>query len=143
MLNQKFFGFSLTTWIVIVVIIFYFFYCTQCNMENFASEVDETLDDETNNDVLKIYNFNTSWCGYSKKFQPIWDEFSQKHKNKDNVVIMDVKCDDEGNAEAQELCEAFDVPGYPSIIFKKGDNKLDYMGPRTIDGLEEQMNKLL
>ena len=39
------------------------------------------------------------------------------------------------------LCKKFDVPGYPTIIFKKGNDKMDYIGPRTIDGLEEQIKK--
>ena len=156
MLNQKFFGFSLSTWIVIAFIVFYFFYCTQCDMENFSSEenhdeeinknisdeLSEELNDEVTEGPLKVYNFNTSWCGHSKNFQPTWDEFMKKNNGKNGVVIKDVKCDDEEDTEAQALCEKFDVPGYPSVIFSKGSQKMDYMGPRTVESLEAQIRKL-
>ena len=144
MLNQKIFGLSLTTWIVIAVIIYYFFFCTQCNMENFVAEEVDSDDEETSsNNNLKIYNFNTAWCGHSRRFQPTWDEFMKKHNGKNGVTIRDVKCDDEEDDVGQGLCEKYDVPGYPTIIFTKGGEKIDYMGPRSIEGLEEQMKQLL
>ena len=133
MLEQKFFGLSLLTWIVLVLILVYFFYCRK-EQELFTDNVDNRL---------KIYNFNTSWCGYSKEFQPIWDDFQKKHKSDKRVVIKDVKCDDDSNETAQKLCKSYDVPGYPSVIFHKQDNIVDYQGNRTVEGLTEQMNKLL
>ena len=154
-MNQKFFGFSLTTWIVVAVILFYFFFCTKCNMENFADEhqddeiskniseeLSDELDDEEVEGPLKVYNFNTSWCGHSKNFQPTWNEFMKRNNGKNGVVVKDVKCDDEDDTEDQALCEKFEVPGYPSVIFSKGDQKMDYMGPRTVESLEEQLRKL-
>ena len=133
MLEQKFFGLSLLTWIVLVLILVYFFWCRK-EQELFTDKVDNKL---------KVYNFNTSWCGYSKEFQPIWDDFQEKHKSNNKVVIQDVKCDDDSNDKAQELCKSYDVPGYPSVIFHKGNKVVDYQGKRTVEGLTEQMNKLL
>jgi thiol-disulfide isomerase/thioredoxin len=129
MLEHKFFGLSLTTWIVLVLIFVYFFWCRK-EQELFTDKVDNKL---------KIYNFNTSWCGYSKDFQPIWDKFQKKNQNNSNVKIMDVKCDD----DTQELCKQYDIPGYPSVIFHKGNEIVDYQGERTIEGMTEQMKKLL
>jgi thiol-disulfide isomerase/thioredoxin len=133
MLEHKFFGLSLTTWIVLVLISVYFFWCRK-EQELFTDEADNKL---------KIYNFNTSWCGYSKDFQPIWDNFQKKYKNNSNVEIMDVKCDDDSNENAQGLCKQYDIPGYPSIIFHKGNKIVDYQGKRTVEGLAEQMKTLL
>ena len=30
----------------------------------------------------KIINFNTSWCGYSQQFQPIWNSFTDAMNEK-------------------------------------------------------------
>lgn len=133
MLEQKFFGLSLVTWIVLVLILVYFFWCRK-DQELFTDKVDNKI---------KVFNFNTSWCGYSKDFQPIWDEFQKKNKNKSNVKIMDVKCDDDSNDDAQELCKKYDIPGYPSVIFHKGNKIVDYQGKRTVEGLTEQLQKLV
>jgi len=131
----------------------------KCSMENFSScntvEDSKASSDGNSNghsngnssnghydDIIKVYNFNTSWCGYSKNFQPIWDEFMNKHHGKNNVIVKDVKCDDESNAHSQKLCKTYEVPGYPTIIFEHNNNKIDYMGPRTVEGLEQKLMQL-
>jgi len=84
-------------------------------------------------DKTIIYNFNTSWCGYSVRFQPIWDEFSKLVDNT-NVIAIDVKCD---NDENKKLCSQFDIPGYPSIVKVTSDGTDNYNGPRTVESLLE------
>ena len=80
----------------------------------------------------RIFNFNTSWCGYSVRFQPIWDQFSDKVVDP-NVEVLDVKCDLDENSE---ICKKYDVPGYPSILKVTSSGKIvNYEGPRTVDGL--------
>ena len=70
MLNQNFFGLSLTTWIVIIIILIYSIYLTKCDMENFSansdiednSDFEDNSNFEDNSDVdstVKVYNFNT------------------------------------------------------------------------------------
>jgi len=130
MLDQKYFGLSLLTWIVILVLIIYFIYCTKCRTETFTSEKSK----------VKVFNFNTKWCGYSKQFQPIWDSFQKKCNSKKNVEIIDVKCDDKKN---ENICNKYSVPGYPSILFEKDGKVIDYQGERSVDGLHSQLKKLL
>lgn len=131
MLDQKYFGLSLKTWILILLVIIYFIYCTKCRKEDFCIEESR----------VKVYNFNTTWCGYSVRFQKVFDEFQEKHKNNANVKIIDVKCDDEKN---KNICEEYSVPGYPTIIFEKGQEKIDFQGDRdTTKDLDEQLQQLL
>ena len=96
----------------------------------------DNLTEINDNDTI-IYNFNTSWCGYSIKFQSIWDEFSNKNKNS-NIKIIDVKCD---NNENEKLCNKYPVDGYPSVLKVTNKKIIPYNGPRTVAGLEKFANE--
>lgn len=88
------------------------------------------LDQEMGNKT-KLYNFNTKWCGYSVRFQPIWNELKDQVTDP-NVEIIDVKCDDPAN---KELCTKYDIPGYPSVVKLNKNGPEMYNGPRTVEGL--------
>lgn len=89
---------------------------------------------------IKIMNFNTEWCGYSKQFQPMWDEFSKEANQMQGVEAVDVKCDVDEN---KQMCKDYDIPGFPSVIFEKNGEKIEYNGLRSRDGLMEKLNELL
>jgi len=89
------------------------------------------------NNQKTIYNFNTSWCSYSVKFQPIWDKFSKIVENT-NINTFDVKCD---NSDNEELCNKYKISGYPSIVIVDNDNVINYNGPRTVEDLISFINK--
>jgi thiol-disulfide isomerase/thioredoxin len=91
----------------------------------------------TKSNKIKIYNFNTEWCGYSKQFQPIWNTFSNSIKSTDNVDVMDVKCDDNKN---EELCKKFNIDAYPTVIIEIDDKRTIYSGPRTVQHLRQAIN---
>ena len=85
-----------------------------------------------NSNTTKMYNFNTSWCGYSVRFQPIWDEFKKSNANP-SLEIIDVKCDNDDN---KDLCKKYDVPGYPSVVKVHSDGSIKHFdGTRTVEGL--------
>ena len=90
-----------------------------------------------NNTKIKMYNFNTTWCGHSLKFQPIWDSFSKSLDESDNIVTYDVKCDDNKN---EKLVNRYYVDGYPTVIIDYGDKFIKYSGPRTLNGLRSVLN---
>lgn len=86
------------------------------------------------NKKIKIYNFNTSHCGWSVKFQPEWDKFQQAvnsdPKLSSRMEVIDVKCDSEN-----ELCNKFNIRGYPHVLADNGDRTTDYEGQRTKEAL--------
>lgn len=100
----------------------------------------EPLIEKSNSEKIKVYNFNTSWCGYSVKFQPIWNTFCDSVKDNDTVQTYDIKCDDENN---KNLCNKFNVPGYPSVIIVRNNELIPYIGPRTVNGLNEMVNNIM
>ena len=96
--------------------------------------LDLDTDDINNNDTdirLTVYNFNTKSCGYSVRFQPVWDQFT-KAVTDPKIKILDVKCDTNN-----PLCNKFDIEGYPTVIKEDHQTKdvVFYNGPRTLDGL--------
>jgi hypothetical protein len=105
----------------------------RCGCQNNAPRCGEKNQGVQDNDAkTRIFNFNTSWCGYSVRFQPIWNQFTDKVVDP-NVEVLDVKCDLDENSE---LCKKYDVPGYPSILKVTPSGKIvNYDGPRTVDGL--------
>lgn len=129
--NQKYFGLKLSTWAVIVVLIIVIIICKKC--EPFSSVKSEKKEPE---DVVKVYNFNTTWCGYSVQFQPIWDEFSKLVSESRNIQTFDIKCDDHEDTKVKELCDRYNIEGFPTIIFEKGDKKEVHTGERSVEALK-------
>jgi thiol-disulfide isomerase/thioredoxin len=160
-LNQKFniMGFKFSLFTIIVFIILTYLIFTSC-FESFTfgklikSDPFESIENEhfTNEETIHAYNFNTEWCGYSIKFQPIWKEFMDKTKNL-NIVVHDIKCDQEKN---QEICKKYSetylpgekepvLTGYPTILFTKPGSEypIVYEQDRNAEALVEFTNKLL
>lgn len=91
----------------------------------------------TNNDSTpKIINFNASWCYWSKKLQPVWDNLTDSMKNKD-IEVLDIKCELDEN---KELCNRYQIEGFPTIKLIIGNTIIDYEGERTYDGLTQFIN---
>lgn len=124
MLNKIILGAPLWLWVISFVIM-YILLNKNKETENF------TQDNKT-----KVFNFNTLWCGWSKRFQPEWDKFSESVKNNPNIEAIDVKCD---NPENEDMCKNYDVPGFPCIIIEKNNIKTQYNGPRTAEAILENI----
>ncbi len=141
MFNQEYFGLPLWVWFVIVAIIGFSVYQT-CNTTCkpvVKTEVKEKFANETTlpeKPIIKIFNFNTEWCGWSRKFQPEWEAFMTYVKNPENnlthVQAFDVKCDNEEN---KGICEEYQVPGYPYVIVEVNGARKTYENERTKDAL--------
>lgn len=117
----------------ILILLFVFFLIFLFLNEFFTNSSDEKF----NNTKIKIYNFNTTWCGHSIKFQPIWDSFTKSINDTDNIIVYDIKCDDNKN---EKLVERYYVEGYPTVIIDYGNKFIKYSGPRTVNGLRSVLN---
>ena len=54
-------------------------------------------------------------------------------KGKD-IEVLDVKCDLDEN---REICDRYQVEGFPTIKLIVGNNILDYNGDRSLDDLSK------
>ena len=114
---------------------------TKNKNETFSNNV--SVSDSASSSVenkIKVFNFNTEWCGYSKQFQGEWDSFANQANQIGGVEAIDIKCD---KPENEEMCKKYEIPGYPSIVIEKDGQRIDYEGPRSASGLMDELNKHL
>lgn len=134
--EKKYGGIELWVWLVIITILFLGYVLTKKsktpkNSEPFA---------ENNKPIIKVYNFNTSWCGWSKKFQPEWDAFVDmvnKDSSMAHVKPFDVKCDVDTN---KTMCES--VRGFPTVVIDIGNERAEYQSERTAQHLFDYIKSL-
>jgi hypothetical protein len=143
MFEEKYFGLPLWVWIIVIVIVGYSV-LRSCekplikseNKQEVKEKFADTVENTNKKPIVKIFNFNTEWCGWSRKFQPEWDAFMAWVKNPDNkmshVQAFDVKCDNDSN---KSLCEEYKVPGYPYVVIEVNGSRGSYEGERTKEAL--------
>lgn len=160
----KIFGYELSLLTVIVGVLLLLLFTKYCvkkvgtpspTAETFEDSQYETIDEPkdeplnlqkegfTEEHTCIAYNFNTEWCGFSRQFQSVWDEFSSSCGSI-GVKAVDVKCDDDNNAESKSLCEQYrnNIPGFPTVLFVKEEQLIEYRGSRTKDALMEFASSL-
>jgi len=94
---------------------------------------------------IKMYNFNTTWCGWSKKFQPVWDNFARKVKSdntNNHVEVIDVKCDNKDDPKIKKLCEEYNIKGYPTVVISANGKSTHYNGERTVEALMKALENV-
>ena len=71
-----------------------------------------TFHDNIDNKDKAVVLFYATWCPFSQRFLPIFDEYSKSNPNECLRVIVD---------EEPDVCEEYDIEYYPTVItFKKG-----------------------
>jgi thiol-disulfide isomerase/thioredoxin len=63
-----------------------------------------------------FYYFGTSWCGYCKQFNTVWNDIKKSYKNK-NITFKKILI----NEKNQYLINEFSIKSYPSLIFVKNN----------------------
>jgi thiol-disulfide isomerase/thioredoxin len=71
-----------------------------------------TFHDKIDNKDKAVVLFYATWCQYSQRFLPIFEEYSKSNPDECLSVIVD---------EEPDVCEEYDIAYYPTVImFKKG-----------------------
>lgn len=79
--------------------------------------------------------FYTEWCGYSRSFLPVWDEFVKQ--NKFNVKLTKLRCEG-GDANT---CSEKGVNSYPTVILYKGNQEIPFDDDRTVSNINAFLQK--
>lgn len=106
--------------VIVIALLFIYFMFNKKSNENLSSGA-------------KIVNYNTEWCGFSKRFQPVWEEFTNVMKDKHpEVDVVDMKCDKDGN---EIKCRIPEVSGFPTVVLHVNDKKYVFEGKRETNDL--------
>ena len=138
-LNDRVYGLPVFCWCLIAIVILVFLFNTFSSSSSPSSEPFESCKGKTDivSPKVKVFNFNTSWCGWSVRFQPEWKKFENEIKAKgdlSHVEAHDVKCD---NPENNFLCKEYEVAGFPTVIIETDGKRGVYKGPREAMELVE------
>jgi hypothetical protein len=132
-LKTKYSGLELWVWLLIITILFLGYYLNK-KSEKFSEN------DSSKKSKINVYNYNTAWCGWSRKFQPEWDTFTDLVKNDkemSHVKTFDVKCDEDTN---KTICES--VRGFPTVVIDVDNERVEYQAERTGKNLFEYIKSL-
>lgn len=68
---------------------------------------------------------HTEWCGYCKKFSPIFDEVSKEHGKQYTFAKVDAQA-------TENFAKEYKIEGFPTILFMKNGKEIGremgYMG---------------
>lgn len=77
------------------------------------SPVKGNIDDELKSKEKTFVLFYASWCPYSQRFLPIFEEYAKGNPKECISIMIDDKPD---------LCEKYEIEYYPTVLlFKKGE----------------------
>ena len=66
--------------------------------------------------------FKAEWCGHCIGFKNDWEKLKKEHKKKYNFITYD-------SDKNQEEMKSWGIQGFPTIIVKKGEEAMEYVGP--------------
>ena len=91
-----------------------------------------------------FYFFYTTWCGYSKKACPHWNEFKRLiETRKVTYGGKEVKLVAVDAEEHSKMAKNFDIKGYPSFRLQIAGKTYEYEGAPSVDKFREFLKKTL
>ncbi|XP_064489294.1 thioredoxin domain-containing protein 5 homolog [Ornithodoros turicata] len=101
--------------------------------QSLAVELSDKNFDNAISQGVTFVKFFAPWCGHCKRLAPTWEELSRKFATTPGVKVAKVDC-----TAYEELCNAKDVQGYPTLIlYKSGRRVAEFNGARELDVLYE------
>lgn len=125
--------FEILGWITIAIAFYFLLTPFMIFPENFESE---------DHSGITLYFFYTTWCGWSKKAWPHWNEMKRFMENRKvtyggkeiKLVAIDAE-------KQSEMAKKFHVEGYPSFRLKTPDQILEYSGAPSVDKFREFLKR--
>ena len=92
----------------------------------------------------KFYFFQTSWCGWSKKAWPHWNELKRLMDNRKvtyggkGVELVQIDGDKE-----KDMAKKYHVEGYPSFRLQTPDQVFEYSGEPSVEKFRKFLSNTL
>ncbi|KAI9012098.1 thioredoxin-like protein [Phycomyces nitens] len=84
---------------------------------------------------LALVEFYAPWCGHCKALAPEYETAATELKEK-AVTLAKVDC-----TENEDLCQKYEIRGYPTLKVFRNGSFVEYKGPRKADGIVSYMAK--
>ncbi|CAJ1941608.1 unnamed protein product [Cylindrotheca closterium] len=82
-----------------------------------------------------LVKFYAPWCGHCKSLAPVWEDLATVVANTEeemtDFVIAKVDC-----TEERDVCNRFEVRGFPTLKLIANHQVYDYKGGRTLEDLK-------
>ena len=116
------------------------------NMEKKKVAVDVSNPESSSQEVL-IKLFYTDWCPHCKVAMPEWSNFKDEYHNKVvggyKILIADINCTKENDAEVAKELNANSIESYPTVKMYKGTEVIDFDAKIKYDNLEQFVYAIL
>ena len=98
-------------------------YLDLCNNKTISGGSDNKT---ISNDNPDLYLFKAEWCGHCKNFISEWEKIKSddQFKNKINFIMYDSEVH-------KDKINEWDIKGFPTLLFKKDNNAIEYTSNRT------------
>ena len=96
--------------------------------------------------VAELLMFVVDWCPHCIEALPIWEDIKSQYENKlihgCKVKFTIINCTYE-NADADQLADKYNVEGYPTILFLKGNGEfVEFVAKLTKETLMQFLEEL-
>ncbi|KAL8574587.1 hypothetical protein ACOMHN_061587 [Nucella lapillus] len=98
-------------------------------------ELDYRFLQTRNDDEMWLVEFYAPWCGHCKKLEPV---FREVYKELRDSPVRVGKID---ATRFSEVAQHFDIRGFPTILFIKGEQTFTLRGDRSKEGIVEFANR--
>lgn len=90
-----------------------------------------TIQEAKNIDKPVVAMFYVDWCGYCRRFMPVFGEFAKKYKNDYTFAV--INCDKPENIN---IVKEFHIMGFPTLFII--DNKINHKFTLNMAGTAEK-----
>lgn len=103
------------------------------NNDLFQSVLSTDIENEPKESTPQLVLFFTTWCGYSRRFMPVWDELKKEMNGSNvNINIVEVDCEKD-----KQKCIKYNIRGYPSVKLFVDDQEIEYNGSRNVESIKK------
>ena len=115
---------------------------------NFVANREFTENEPTDGGRTELFLFYATWCPYTKKVLPIWEQLKEKYDRKVINRYSGVFKEYDGDKQEKEIDEISKrfkkkIDGYPTIILVKENEVIEFDANPTQENLEEFLQRTL